>query len=180
MGLRTQSVGKKTLAIALTIVPGLGHVVLDRHTMGCFLFTVFALSANGAFIGARLWINDQQKFAILLLSTLGLVLVYPKAFISIWRLTFGRDESERARTRAGQLKKAVSHYLQGQHDEATGILRTLLRQDGLDVDSLFYLAMIHRDRGEKANALKTFRRCAALGRKWKWEVAQEVRALNAG
>ncbi|MCZ6690659.1 MAG: tetratricopeptide repeat protein [Planctomycetota bacterium] len=177
--MRTQPVGKKALAVLLTSIPGLGHVLLDRHPIGVFLFTVFAVSANGALIGARLWVNREHQFFILLLSTLGLLFVYPHAFISIWRLTFGVNDEVRAEARADRLKQAVSHYLRGQLDDAAGILRKLLRQDELDVDCLFYLAMIHRDRGDRTKATRAFRRCAALNGKWKWEAQQEIQALRS-
>ena len=178
MGCRTHSIGKKALALLLTIVPGLGHVLLDRHLAGVLLFTVFAFSANGTFVGARLWVHEDQRFAILLLSTLGLALVYPYAFVRIWRLTFGLDEEARATARGGRMKQAMSHYLRGELDEAAGILRSLLRQDELDVDCLFYLGMIHRDQGEAGKARRTFRRCAALDPKCRWEAGEELRVLR--
>ncbi|MCZ6602740.1 MAG: tetratricopeptide repeat protein [Planctomycetota bacterium] len=176
--MRTQPVGKKALAVILTTIPGVGHVLLDRHPIGVYLFTVFAVSANGALVGARLWVNREHQFFILLLSTLGLLLVYPHAFVSIWRLTFGVNEVAKAGARAERLKQAVSHYLKGQLDDAAEILRKLLRQDELDVDCLFYLAMIHRDRGDRTKAVRAYRRCAALNGKWKWEAQQEIQALR--
>ena len=168
------------MAFGLTIIPGLGHVLLDRHTLGVFLFTVFAVSANGAFVGTYLWVNQQQQFLILLPSTVGLLLVYPYAFLQIWRLTFGNDQEARWRGRAIRLRKAVSLYLRGRMDEAEGEIRGLLREEDLDVDCLFYLAMIQRDRGEITKARRTFRRCAALDAKWRWEVDVELGALPRG
>lgn len=170
---------KKALAFLLTIVPGVGHVLLDRHRLGLFLFAVFAVSANGAFVGAQLWEKKEQSFVILLLSTLGLLLVYLNAFLSIWRLTFGLDEEQRARERAERLRTAVSHYLRGEMDPAEGILRALLRRDGQDVESLFYIAMIQRARGETPKARRSLRRCAVLDGRWKWDAERELRSLGA-
>lgn len=78
----------KILAIALSIIPGIGHIVIGRYIRGIIFFFIFSFFLNGIFIGLYLYEGKaSEKMAIIKISGACALLIWIYSMYNIYRLT---------------------------------------------------------------------------------------------
>lgn len=161
----------------LSIVPGLGHLALGRFAQGAALFTAFAASLNGVFIGA-FWQGEEAAWWIRTVSAAAAIAVWAVGFASVLALTVFTDREALRERRDDALRRALVCYLRDELRDAQHELEEALRCDidRCDADVVFHLGVIARRLGDERRARRFFQRCLACdpSGKWRYEVEKEL------
>jgi len=167
------------VALALSIVPGWGHVYFGREVLGLAIFTLFAVALfvllNGLYLYLGPWRTSLTVFAVALLS-----LVTLGCWIDIIRRTGRRQVRAEEEARQLNLRNGMVAYLRSDLDQAVGFFRACLRANPLDVEALFRLGVVLARSGDGRLARSCLRRVLKhdTERKWHWEVARELEKLS--
>lgn len=165
------------LALALSIVPGLGHLRLGRYGQGVAFFALFAAAANGVLIGS-FWQGEETAWWIRIASGALAALVFAVSTASIVKLSLLTDRAALARERDEALRRALVHYLRDELRDARRELERALRcdVDRRDADVLFHLGVVTKRLGEGRRARRHFAACLACDPtgKWRYEVETEL------
>ena len=168
------------VAIALSLVAGLGHVYLRRYVQGVLLFALFAVAANGVLLGA-LWEGPEAR-TISFASEVFLVAVWVAGFASVLRLTVFTDREKLRERRDEKIREGLVHHLKEEHLLAKICFEEACAcdVDRDDVDVLFHLGVVEARLGNRRRALRYFKRCLAWdpARKWRAEVKEELARLD--
>jgi tetratricopeptide (TPR) repeat protein len=168
------------VALALSVVPGWGHVYWGREALGLGLFTATAVSGfallNAFFVYLGEW---RQPFiyasAALLLAAVAV------AWRDIFRRTSPRRVEAEEEARIGSLKEGTVAYLRGHLEDARSLYLKCVEADPLDVDALFRLGVVCSRAGKTKEAgawLRRARKCD-FDDKWRWEISVEIERLES-
>ncbi len=169
-------------AIALTAIPGLGHLYLRRHAQGVAFFGLFAAALDGVLLGA-LW-QGEDAALVGLVSRIAAVAIWIGGLASVLRLTVFTDRERLARRRDEKVREGMVHYLRGELDPARRAFEDAAAcdVDRHDFDVLFHLGAVAARAGDRRRARRLFRRCLAWdpGGKWRAEIERLEKAAAAG
>ncbi len=169
----------KFAAIALSVVPGLGHVIYRRIGKGLVLFFFFCAFINTALMvpfytdgpDARPWILGAGLSAALLwLYGMGDIL-----WSTLWL------DSEEVQERKWVIfDLALARYAEQDYGQARDAIQEFLAIDPYDPRAWFYLGLAHRGLGQLGRAKHAFRKCQSLDhdRLWHEKVVEELQNLK--
>ncbi|MBI4602257.1 MAG: hypothetical protein HY721_09885 [Planctomycetes bacterium] len=177
MSARTRS---RALALALTLVPGWGHVYWGRERLGLGLFTAFAVAAFALFNAVVIYVGVWRSLFVLL-SSLALCTSVLGAWVHMARLTSSGRLRVSEERRARSLREGTLAYLRGDLEAARAQFRSCIEDDPVDVEALFRLAVVCARSGDARQASLLFRRTLRLDveEKWRWEIGRELERLRA-
>lgn len=185
------------MALLLSVVTGLGHFYLDHYLTGAVLFGLFATALNGIFLGFTLQAAASPEM-LRAVSIFCFVVVWTFGFWHAYRLSFGTDRAALAQAKDQLLREGLIDYLRDDLEDAARKIEraAALDVDWVDPDPLFHLGVVssrlaerRAARGDVAGAklarrraLTSFRGCLSRdpARKWRAEVAEELRRMNPG
>jgi hypothetical protein len=78
------------LAVALSVVTGLGHFYLDHYLTGALLFGLFVTTINGIFLGSTLQVTASPGL-LKAASILAFVAVWLFGLWHAYKLSYGTD-----------------------------------------------------------------------------------------
>ena len=167
--------------LANLLVPGSGLVVLGRIGVGAAVAVAWGGAAGAAtalstFGGGSRTVLGQTTLAW---TVAGGLYVGAQACLA-FRFRALRRGADRDRD-AG-MKRVIAAYLQGRFQDAEAACWNLLQTDPDDLEATLYLGSIARQRGDRAGAVRFFRRVRYLDDdgKWDFEVGRELEALGEG
>ncbi|MBN1419755.1 MAG: hypothetical protein JXP34_13330 [Planctomycetes bacterium] len=163
------------LPITLSLISGLGHIWEGRDGRGLVLFVLFALSLFGLLNGLVLIEGPEGRVVAGISAALGLT-AWIFGLADIVRLTHEPRVARIRSERAARIREASERFLRDDLAGAERLLRENLRDDPRDPDSLFRLATVLAERGDRRAALRCLGRLRAVDLEgtWKWE-AQALR-----
>lgn len=165
----------------LSAWPGLAQVWTGQETLGLILAGLFAAALNLALVGRFIWTDLFPPGLTLFFAASAALTWFAALGYTLWWLW--RCHPARHREAIdGLFRDALEHYLRGEWDSARKRLEALLTLDDGDADALMQLGTIYRRTGQNDMARKAFRQCRELeaGSKWRWEIDQALKALDAG
>jgi cytochrome c-type biogenesis protein CcmH/NrfG len=171
----------RTVALLLTLIPGLGHVYWGREGQGLRLFTLAALAAFVLLNAALIYVGSWRSI-LLVAATLGVVLVVLWCWLDILRLTAGDRVHADIQVRQEALWEGTLAYLKNDLPAARARFEACVRRDPTDVEALFRLAVVTARSGDGRRARALLRRTLRLDRDgtWEWEVGRELARLDGG
>lgn len=176
------TVGRRLLATALGVVPGLAHVlVLDRPGTGTLLFLLFLGGAQAAAWG-RYLVEAEWASDLLVGGSVAAAAAWLLSFLDVARITLFRNYEKRAALRAKLADEGVRFYAAGRLEKARRAFREALALDLRDADILFWYGCVEARRGKPKRARRSFRRCRKYDRagKWTFQVGREEERLAGG
>jgi tetratricopeptide (TPR) repeat protein len=166
-------------------LPGCGHIAAGRHLKGLLLFFLFGFAVDGVLYGqAKAFLRPDQPTptacTVALFLGIGLWGYALADTVALVRRA-GRVAAS-ASVADAHVRQALVAYLANDLDAASAALRSALRLDPTDADTLFYFAVVLAHTGRPRHARRFFRRCLRWDREGKWEaeVQAQLRALDAG
>jgi tetratricopeptide (TPR) repeat protein len=167
--------------LANLLVPGAGLVSLGRIAAGAALAAAWAVAAAAAIVlsifeGASHAAAGQRALAWAAMAGL---YVGAQVWLALALRALRRDAD---RDRDGGLRRVIVPYLQGRLEDAEAACWGLLQADPDDLEVTLYLGSIARRRGDRAGAVRFFKRVRYLdgAGKWDFEVGRELAALGEG
>ncbi len=167
-------------ANVLTLIPGLGHVVLGRCGRGVLLFFGFVLFLNGSLLAPYLYSGKQVDRASRgSLVAAGLIWAY--AVMDVFNITYWRRRRGFLRKKKRLYFAVHRAYAGRQLEEARGLLKRLLRMDPEDPASHYWLGLVYRDMGQIWRARKRFKQALWVDpeKKWRLHVQHQLARLRA-
>ena len=166
-------------ALALAVVPGLGHLYLGRHWRGVLVFAVFAMAVNGMYFhlaaGESAGGEPILRFFAGACAAIWAYSVLHVAYLS------RRFETKRFVERKDyHFKRGLTQYLGGLLEPARGEFLAVLKLDPMDIDARFHLGMTYLGLGERKKGVRSFKRCLTddIDAKWKWEIETELEKMK--
>ena len=168
----TLASGKKAIVpLILGIVPGWGHIWVQRPTRGLLLFIPFFALLNLALMGmlepvsspVKPWVSPAIAMAAAL---------YVFSFLDTIRITIWVKSRRVQKRRSRLLWKAQVHYLKGEHGQAAESIQRMLRIHPHDTTALMYAGIIRRDFGDPRGARAAWKKVLAhdFDDKWKTDI----------
>ena len=184
------------VALALSLVPGWGHVYWRRETLGLLLFTVGATFAFGWINAVWIYRGEGRELLAWVAGILFLA-TWAFAWIDLYLRTAPARLARDAESRALFLEQGTIAFLRGDFENAEVNFRGALQLDPQDVEALFRLgitlsrwaqreARAERVGGEpgreselEARAIRVLHRTLRhdVEEKWRWEILREIDAL---
>ncbi|MCA9319237.1 MAG: hypothetical protein KDB53_00815 [Planctomycetes bacterium] len=163
--------------IALTIVPGWGHIWTRRGFRGFVIFALFAASLD-YFLVAKFNLETLPFNPVIALAIA--VAVHVFAFVDILRITFWLRSKTVQRRRSALFRKMVVHYLRGEYGQAQEACEGILRIDPANPAVTMWSGMIARECGRPKVARRLFQQARRNDERgyWKQEVVRELDALK--
>ena len=164
------------------VIPGLGHVLLDRCVQGVLIFLLYLLTLDALVLTAGPYGKDPTSG----LSRLGKAPVGAAVLVWAWAIGSSAYIGWRRRRIAETIgedkyiREGLTHYLRDELDRAADRFVAALEINESDVDALFHLAMTYKAMRMAKEAVKTLRDCRTLdlAKKWEWEIQRELAALE--
>lgn len=168
----------KTVALLLSIIPGLSQLYRGRLYLGAILFVLFLFASNGAAALLLFFQNVSTGFSLKLFFLMGGMVWLFNMAETLRRTVFWNEEKRRA-IREDLFRKGVRLYLEGLFQEACQAFSSCLRLDPKNPDILIYLGMVKRNQGDFSSAKRFLNRCRKrdIAGKWSQEVDEEERKI---
>ena len=169
----------RILALALSLVPGWGHIYWGREALGLVLFTVFAVGGFALLNGAVIYIGRGQH--ALIASGAALIIgTAIGAWAHILLATSPRRVQASEERRQKALREGTVAYLRGDFKTACELFQGCVEDDPSDFEALFRLGVVCSRAGDVRRARSWLRRVRRhdLEDKWRWEVDRELRRLK--
>lgn len=174
----------RAVSLALSIVPGWGHIHHGREGLGLAIFTAFAV-VGFAWINGRFIYRGEGRELLLWIGGGAAVAIWLAAFVELW-LRSAPARVERDKTaRARFLLQGMIAYLKGDWAAAEVDFRGALKLEPQDVEALFRLGMTllrkaEEQGGDVGPALRVLRKARRfdLSDKWTWEIERELERLS--
>lgn len=164
------------LALALSAVPGLGHLVLGRSRRGYLFFMAGTAAWNLLFLAKAVKPPPVGDWAMQVGTGVGaavsLYSVYDVFRVGVWcRLPHV------AARRDAEFQQAVGHFRRRELPRAREILDTLLDLDPADPVTRLYLAALERSAGHFDRAIHHARKAlrADPSTRWREDIEYELR-----
>ncbi|MBI5368890.1 MAG: tetratricopeptide repeat protein [Planctomycetes bacterium] len=170
----------KILAILLSVLPGLGHILLGRCVRGLVLFTAFAFFANAWGVAPYVWpAGDEPVSRPGLLAAAAVIWLY--TMLDAMRIVYWRERASLARRKKNLFHDALVDYMKGDLRAARRVLRRVLRLDRDDPNAHFLLGIVYQGEGKRWRARRALKRSLVLdeSRRWAWEVSRALEELKA-
>lgn len=159
---------KAIVPLILAVIPGWGHIWVQRPTRGLLLFIPFFGLLNIALMGLLEPVNSPVKPWVSTALALAAAL-YVFSFLDTIRITIWVKSRRVQKRRSRLLWKAQVHYLKGEHGQATESLQRMLRIHPHDVTALMYSGLIRRDSGDSRAARAAWKKALAHDHEKIWE-----------
>lgn len=164
----------------LAIWPGLAQIWTGQEVLGLILGFLFATALELAIVARWVWTEAfgagwAGGFGLLAAMTWAASLGY-----TVWWVWLCHPE--RFRQQIDRLfRDAQEAYLQGRWNDARKRLEQILTIDENDADALLQLGTLHARLRQPAPARRAFRQCLELesGARWRWEIEQALKLLDA-
>jgi len=162
----------KISAGILFIIPGLGQILTGRYLRGFILFFSFVILIDLSLVILPFVWENYQIEAVRPVFIIAAVIIWFYNIIDILRIIWWRERENLQKRKITIFQKAFTMYLQDNLIEAEKILRSLLKMDRDDVDTLFYLGVISHRQGKRGRARSYFNKLLQLDetQKWSWEI----------
>ena len=170
----------RVLALALSLVPGWGHIYWGRELVGISLFTAFSVAAFALLNGLFVYVGPGRT-GLIRLSLVFLVGAVAGSWLDILRRTSLRRVKAAERAREENIREGMVAYVRGDLDGARARFSSCLSADPLDVEALFRLGMAYSRAGNSRQAVLCLRRTLKYDgeEKWRWESKRELERLSA-
>lgn len=168
----------RAVALALSLVPGWGHVYWGRELRGLAIFTVFAVSAFALLNGLLIYLGERRGLVVA-----GSAAVLAGASVFAWvdllRRTSPARVREESEERERNLKDGTVAYVMGDFDAAAERFTRSVEADPSDFEALFRLGITHSRAGRTREAALWLRRALKNDEeeKWGWEIRRELELL---
>lgn len=169
----------RSIALALSLVPGWGHVYLGRERRGLALFTLTAVLAFLSFNLILVYAGEYRMF-LARAAAIAAGLVWIAGIVEVWQWTAPRRLRETEERKAAFLRSGMVAYLRGELDGAEEDFRACLRLDVQDPEAILRLGVVAARRGQIRQARRLLRRAGLLDldEKWHWEISREIQSLR--
>ena len=168
----------RAVALALSLVPGWGHVYWGRELRGLAIFTVFAVSAFALLNGLFIYLGERRSLVVAGSAAL-LVGASVFAWVDLLRRTSPARVREESEERERNLKDGTVAYVTGDFDAAAERFTKCVEADPSDFEALFRLGITHSRAGRTREAALWLRRALKNDEeeKWGWEIRRELELL---
>ena len=146
----------KITPLALSLVPGMGHLWEGRDLKGLVIFAVFAVGFAGILEGTLLW-SGPGKAEIAAVSSVVVLAALVYSVADIVRLTYAPWREKNQLRRSEHLRQGILSFLRCDYETAEREFLANVRLEPGDPESLFRLAVICRLRGELSRARRYLR-----------------------
>ncbi|MBI3270849.1 MAG: tetratricopeptide repeat protein [Planctomycetes bacterium] len=170
----------KVFAVLLSVLPGLGHILLGRCRRGLVLFTVFAVLVNFWVVAPVLWQGGPPPVERPgLFAAAALVWLY--SMLDAMRLVYWRERAGVVTRKKHLFLEALAAYVRNDLEGARRRLKRVLRLDRDDPTAHFYLGMVYQGEGKRWRARRCYKRSLALDetKKWRWEISTALEEMKA-
>src|SRR5579872_547111 len=182
----------------LSLVTGLGHVYLRHYLLGAVLFSLFATSLDGVFLGTIIESNPRLAHRLFWVSVPCAVGVWVFGLVHAWKISYGTDRARLREERLRLFREGLTLYLRDELDAAVRSFEGAIDRDvdWEDSDALFNLGVVHLRRAERfarkgerraadrarRRAKRAFDTCLAHDdrKKWRGEIAHEQARARLG
>ena len=138
----TVATAKKALpALLLSLIPGWGHIWVNRPTRGLLLFVPTVALLNICLMGMLEPVTSPMAPWVQPALALAAAL-YTFSFLDTVRITIWLQSRRVMKRRSRLLWKAQVHYLKGEHGQAIESVKRMLRIHPYDVTALMYSGLI--------------------------------------
>lgn len=158
----------------LSIVPGLGHIYIGRCLKGVFLFMLFALFIDAAYIVPFLFSPETRVVRGTLVAA---AIVWFYTFSDVVRLTYLANTERKLKRKNELFATGVRQFLRGEYEPARDTFHQVLRLNRYDPDAHFYIGMAFKSLGKPYKARKHLKNALSYDdtKKWNFEVLQELK-----
>ncbi|HZN56704.1 MAG TPA: hypothetical protein VFD71_01415 [Planctomycetota bacterium] len=169
----------RAIALALSAVPGWGHIYWGREFQGLGLFTAAAVGCFAIFNGFFLYLGAGRE-ALLLCGTILLAGTVVWTWWDILGTTSPRRLKAEEERRLESLRAGTMAYLRGDLPAAEAAFLKCVHSDPADVEATFRLGVVCSRTGEVRKARGWLRRARRMDveEKWKWELGREIGRLK--
>lgn len=169
---RNQIFRKAAFPLALSLIPGWGHIWVHRPTRGLAIFLGFFAVLNVALVGLMAPSTGQSapwvQPAIALAAA-----VFVFGFVDTLRITVWARGRTVQRRRKRLLWRAQVHYLKGEYGQSAEATRRMLRINPHDVQALIQSGLIQFETGNPTGAERLWTKARMHDRDQLWELEIE-------
>ncbi len=168
-------------AHVLSLVPGLGHVVLGRCARGVFLFFLAVMFLNGAFLAPYLArTSNPTRFARGCLGAAGLVWAY--TLLDVFHITYWRRRKAFERKKRELYFEVHQAFAGHRLEDARRLLKRLVRMDPEEPAGHYYLGLVYRALGRRWRARKRFQQALWVDpeKRFKADVQRQLAGMKGG
>jgi tetratricopeptide (TPR) repeat protein len=166
--------------MALSLVPGFGHIYWGWELAGLCLFTASSVAAFALLNGLFIYVGDGRT-ALIRLSLFLLLGIFVGSWADILRRVSLRRLEAEASEREQNLREGMVAYVRGDLEAALSRFSSCVSADPLDVEALFRLGMTCSRAGSSRQAVRWLKRALKHDdqEKWRWEAKSELERLSA-
>jgi len=171
---------KLSTLLASLVLPGVGHILRGRITVGVAFFAgVIVLLNLLAYVVFRPAPDGPEQQAAVLVCGLSALWLGCQAHLAY--LLYGVNPAKYARQKEDIFHEGLRHYVRDELADAIRRFEDVLRFESFDYDAYFYLGLCHRSAGRHKSAVRCFKKCVEFDddQKWAAEVAQELAKARA-
>jgi cytochrome c-type biogenesis protein CcmH/NrfG len=166
--------------LTLVFWPGLVQIWSGQETLGLLLAALFAFSLNLSIMARWIWTEAFPPGWCEFFGIFAVLSWVASLSYAVWWVGFCHPDRH-AREIDKLFREAQEAYLQGRWSEAKARLERILARDESDADVLMQLGSLYVRTQQASLARRTFLQCLELkgGVKWRWEIEQALRRLDA-